>query len=232
MKNYRGFLTAFIWISMLAGTSFPIIVKAIDHRTFTSSVANPGRKRDFLGMNLPMLGNKWPHKSGSLWINMSAAKKYIIFPEFGSQKGLPPMQISGDYSFDNHWAFGVYYGFFNATYTDSYGSEAYQSHIKSNFGGVRLTFHFADVFNNTFGEVINVKKWDFYSTASLGWYSYRWQVAPKYVEKQDFSDGSFGSASLVLGAKWIPHPKIGIFLEAGKGTAGMISFGVSGKIMK
>jgi hypothetical protein len=232
MKNYRGFLTAFIWISMLVVTSIPSNVKAAGSEQFLPSITSPGRSRDFLGMNLPMLGNKWPHKRGSLWINLSAAKKYIIFPEFGSQKGLLPMQISGDYSFDNHWALGAYYGFFNATYTDSYGSEAYESHIKSNFGGIRLTFHFADVFNNTFGEVINVKKWDFYSTASLGWYSFRWNVASKYTQKQDFSDGSFGSASLILGAKWIPHPKIGIFVEAGKGTVGIISFGVSGKIMK
>jgi hypothetical protein len=126
----------------------------------------------------------------------------------------------------------LYYGFFHSTYTDSYGSEAYQSQIKSNFGGIRLTFHFADVFNNTFGEVVNVKKWDFYSTANLGWYSFRWDVSSKYIEQQDFSDGSFGSAGLVLGVKWIPHPKIGMFIEAGKGPVGIISFGVSGKIMK
>ena len=232
MKNHRGFLTGFFWLSIFLGTSVPSVGNTAGYEQSQTSLASPGRGRDFLGMNLPMLGNKWPHKRGSLWVSVSAAKKYIIFPEFGSQKGLLPMQISGDYSFDNHWAFGAYYGFFNATYTDSYGSEAYESRIKSNFGGIRLTFHFADVFNNTFGEVINVKKWDFYSTASLGWYSFRWDVDAKYTDQQDFSDGSFGSASLVLGAKWIPHPKIGIFVEAGKGPVGVISFGISGKIMK
>lgn len=232
MKNDRGFLTGFFWLSVFLLISIPSNIQAKEKEQFLSTVSSPGRGRDFLGINLPMLGNKWPFKKGALWINLSASKKYIIFPEFGSQKGLLPMQISADYSFDNHWAFGIYYGFFNSTYTDTYGSEAYDSRITSNFGGIRLTFHFADVFNNTFGEVVNVKKWDFYSTAALGWYSFRWDVAPKYAEQQDFSDGSFGSASLVLGAKWIPHPKIGVFLEAGKGTVGVISFGLSGKIMK
>jgi hypothetical protein len=190
------------------------------------------RDRDFLGLKLPMLGNKWPNRKGSVWLSFNTSRKYLIYPDFGRQKGIPPLQFSIDYSFDHHWSLGAYYGFFNSTYVDTYGNEPYESRIRSFSGGVRLSFHFADIFNNAFGEVVNVRKWDFYSTAFLGWYSFHWDVEEKYLAQQDFSEGSFGSMGIIVGAKWIPHPKIGIFIEAGKGPVGLVNFGISGKIMK
>lgn len=191
-----------------------------------------GRRRDFLGMNLPMLGTKWPNKQGTVWLSVNTTKKYLIYPEFGTQKGVPPIQLSCDYSFDNHWALGLYFGHFNSTYHDTYGSELYKSQIKSLTGGIRLTFHFADIFNNAFGEVVNIRRWDFYATSFIGWYNYRWDVNNKYLNQQDFSGGAFGSMGVMLGAKWIPHPKFGIFLEVGKGPVGLFNFGISGKIIK
>ena len=202
-----------------------------------SSWADPagpsGRvRRDLFRMNLPKMGKKWPCQPGSLWINVQASHKFIIFPEFGSRKGTPPLHISGDYSFDQHWSAGIYYGFYNGIYTDVYGNELYESQIKAYLGGVRLSLHFADMFNNVFGEVVNVRKWDFYATTHVGWYSFRWNVGEKFRGQQDYSEGAFGSLGLVLGARWIPIPKLAIFAEGGKGPVGWFSLGISGKLIK
>jgi hypothetical protein len=187
--------------------------------------------RDFLGFRLPLMGSRWGFRTGSVWAGVQAARSYIVYPRFGSHKGVP-LQFQADYSFDNHWAAGVYGGLFQATYSDIYGSETYQSRLLSYSGGLRLTLHFSDVFNNVFGEVVNVRKWDFYSTAFAGWYSYRWKVDRLYEGQQDFSDGSFGSMGLVLGARWMPHPRLGIFAEAGKGPVGYLALGLSARVVK
>ena len=191
-----------------------------------------GRRRDFLGMSYPTMGNKWPNRKGSVWIHSQASFKHIIYPDFGQQNGLPPIHLTADYSFDHHWSLGAYYGRFRSTYVDVYGNEFYESDIKSYFGGLRLTLHFTDIFNNAFGEVVNVRKWDFYGSAFIGWHSISWDVAPKYFGQQDFSEGSFGSLGLVLGCRWLPFKRLGVFAEAGKGPTGYFSFGLSGKIIK
>jgi hypothetical protein len=197
-----------------------------------AAFSNPAPKRDFLRMNLPVIGNKWPYRSGSLWVSLQMSRAFITYPSFGSQSGLPPLQLSIDHSFDNHWALGVYGGFFNSTYTDNFGNEQYSAKIKAFNGGLRLTLHFSDIFNNAFAEVLNVKKWDLYSTMSAGWYSYKWQVAPIYTETRDYTNASFGSLGLVLGLKWIPTPKYSLFVEGGKGPVGWVSFGLAGKLIK
>lgn len=195
--------------------------------------ASNGRvRRDLFRMNLPRMGKPWPCQPGSLWINAQASHKFIIFPEFGSRKGAPPIHLSADYSFDQHWSAGIYYGFYNGRYTDLYGNEPYESQIRAYLGGLRLSLHFADIFNNAFGEVVNVRKWDFYATTHVGWYTFRWDVNQIHREQQDFSEGSFGSLGLVLGARWIPVPKLAVFIEGGKGPVGWLSFGISGKLMK
>jgi len=189
-------------------------------------------KRDFLRMNLPVIGNKWPYRPGSLWISLQSHHAFIIYPTFGTRTSLPPLQLSVDHSFDSHFALGAYFGYFKSTYTDSYGISKYQSDLTGYNGGIRLTFHFTDIFNNAFMEVLNVKKWDLYSTASAGWYSYNWKVEEKYTDTQDFNNGSFGSFGLVLGIKWLPTPKTGIFIEGGKGNVGWFSAGLSVKLVK
>ena len=189
-------------------------------------------RRDFLRMNLPVIGNKWPNRQGSLWVGLQASSAFIIYPKFGQRTGFLPLQVSVDHSIDDHWALGAYAGYFNSTYTDKYGEQTYQSKITGFNGGLRLTLHFADIFNNMFAEVLNLKKWDLYSTASAGWYAYNWQVDPIYTNTRDFSNASFGSFGLVVGVKWIPIPQLGIFVEGGKGPVGWVSFGISGKLVK
>jgi hypothetical protein len=191
-----------------------------------------GPYKDFLGMNLPMIGNKWPYRTGSLWIHLQASEWFLIYPDFGKRTGLPPLQVAADYSFDNHWAIGTYFGMFHGTYFDNYGNGNYKSQVNGYNGGLRLTLHFSDIFNNLFTEVINIKKWDLYATSHLGWYSYRWAVDPIYEDQQDFSSASFASVGLVLGARYHITPKTGIFIEAGKGPVGIISGGISAKLMK
>jgi hypothetical protein len=189
-------------------------------------------KRDLLRMNLPVVGYKWPYRPGSLWVNLQSHHSFINYPTFGTRTGLPPLQLSVDHSFDTHFAFGAYVGYYNATYTDNFGDSKYQSTFSGNNIGLRLTFHFSDIFNNMFHEVVNVKKWDFYSTAFAGWHTIKWNVDSKYINTQDFSDGSFGSLGLVLGVKWMPTSRTGIFLEAGKSPVGWFSAGISGKLVK
>jgi hypothetical protein len=190
------------------------------------------RRNDFLGLNLPRMGNKWPYLKGAGWLSLQMPVKYTAYPAFGQIVGLRPLQLSFDYSFDDHFSIGAYLGRFQSDIQDNYGTEFYRSSFRSNSGGVRLSFHFADLINSFVGTHINVRKWDFYSTAHIGWYTRNWTVSEMYRKTRDYSNGSFSNVGIMLGAKYHPIQRIAIFAEGGIGPVSVYGFGITGKIIK
>jgi hypothetical protein len=191
-----------------------------------------GPYRDFLGLNLPIIGNKWPYRRGSIWTGLQGSHAFINYPKWGTRSGLIPLQANIDYSFDHHWAIGAYIGYFGSTYSGTYGDEKFESRFQSFSGGLRITLHWSDVFNNLFFEVVNIRKWDIYTTTFIGYYSQNWNVAYRYLQTQDFSEGSYTTMGIIMGLRWHPWPKVGLFVEGGKGPVGYLGFGLNVKVRR
>jgi hypothetical protein len=193
----------------------------------------PSRKRkDFLGMNLPRMGNKWPYLKGSGWLSLQMPVRYTAYPAYGQITGMRPIQLSFDYSFDDHFSAGAYLGYFHSQIQDVYGTEFFRTTFSSQSGGFRLTLHFADLINSFVGTRINVRKWDLYTTAHMGWYTRNWVVGEKYRGTRDYANGSFSNIGIVAGVKYHPVQRIGIFAEGGIGPVSVLGFGITGRIIK
>lgn len=191
----------------------------------------PAVEGDLLGLRMPRIGVKWPVNKGSLWLSLGTQHWMYIYPKFGKVTGFPIL-LSGDYSMDAHLTFGLYAGYYRPQYNEPYGSDRYSSYLKSYVGGVKLSFHFTDLFNNAFHEVLNLRKWDLYASLSAGIVHYTWAVDPKYQEYRDFTPVTFPMLGLVVGARYLVLPKLAVFAEAGRGVFGYVGFGVATKVMK
>lgn len=183
------------------------------------------------GKGLPKNGTRWPVGKGSVWTGISMGARLNVFPKIGSVEGFP-LFVWGDYSYSDHMSIGGYLGHYLGTYQVEYGVEMYESKLNSLVGGVRWTFHFADIFNRTFLEVVNPRKVDLYATAHAGFVQYNWAVDSRYQFHQNYSPINKPSAGLVLGIRYLAHPKMGILVEGGKGVFGWCQFGLTYKLVK
>lgn len=184
-----------------------------------------------MGKGLPKNGNRWPVSKGSVWMGFTLSQKLSVYPQFGTVSGWPIMAW-GEYSYSDHTSIGGYMGYYQGQYQVEYGVEMYESKLKSFVGGVRWTFHFADLFNRTFLEVVNLKKVDLYTTIHAGFVQYQWEVDSRYQFHKDYAPVNKPSAGMMLGIRILPHPKLGLHLEAGKGVFGYVNFGLNYKIVQ
>lgn len=226
----RIIVLLFLWLSFESQT----LARDFNLKPFQATLGNagfPAIHDDFLGLRLPKNGVKWPVRKGSLWLNLSTNRWLYAYPKFGSITGLPIL-VSADHSFDDHWTIGAYGGYYSPTYNEPFGSDRYDSHLKSYVGGLRLSFHFADVFNKAFHEVLNLQRWDLYTSLSAGVVHYTWKVDNKYINHRDFTPVTFPSVGLVAGVRFLIFPRLAVFGEIGKGVFGYVGFGLSAKIVK
>jgi|LakMenEpi03Aug12_release.lakeMendotaPanAssembly.Ray.scaffolds.fasta_scaffold409356_2 hypothetical protein len=197
-----------------------------------AAIPPPSIQRDFLGIDMPNVGIKWPYRQGALWLGLQSGIGFIDYPEFGTRKGLMPLQLNADYSFDDHWAVGGYFGYFNSSYNFIFGNQNLEGKFTGMTGGLRLTLHWSDVFNDMFREVLNIISWDLYTTAFGGIYNRKWDVDDRARSGPEFLEGSKAQYGVVMGLRWHPAPKFGVFAEGGLGSIGYFGFGLNAKLMK
>lgn len=218
-KPHIYFLFAMLWLhfSSMAGDLFP----SYDRKFYNI----------LMGKGLPKNGNRWPVGKGSVWCGISTGSRLSVYPRYGPVSGWP-INVWAEYSYNDHHAIGGYLGYYGASYQIEYGVNYYESQIQSLVGGVRWTFHFTDVINRVFLEVFNMKKVDIYSTLHAGFVQYQWKVDNQYQFHKNYSPVNKPSAGIVFGLRYLPHPKLGMHIEAGKGVFGYLNFGVNYKIVK
>lgn len=189
------------------------------------------RADNLLGYSFPVCGARWPFPSGSFRLGMQTGPAITGIPRFGRREAFLPLTVTGDCSLTPHMAAGFYAGYYRATYLDEYLAEAYSARLVAWISGIRFTLHFADVLNRHLGAEIPVKIWDIYSSASLGVRGLDWQVARRFSGvRADFGGGIRATSGLVLGARYMAHPRISLHAEVGKGLFGFVAFGLSGRI--
>lgn len=192
---------------------------------------NPPFQEDFLGMSFPNPGSKWPFSKGAVWLNISSSIGLIGYPSFGNRRAYLPLMISGDYSISDHIAVGPYLGFFRLRYDDSFNGTKYESRLTTYHIGARAILHATDILNAEMGAGIDARKWDLYGGLSAGFVSRVWTIDNEFKNaRNDYSVSLYPSIGLIIGARYLVTDNFGIMAEVGKGSFGLISFGVSGKL--
>jgi len=197
-------------------------------------ISPPGKElffEDFFGISLPSTGAKWPFSTQKIWFNINTSIGIIGYPTFGNAKGFWPLHLSAEYGITPHIAVGPYLGFYRITYTDNFKGASYNSRLSSYSIGARGILHLTDLINQEMGADINVKEWDIYGGISVGLVTRTWSIDEGYaVARSDYNVTIYPSIGLIAGVKYMLTPVFGINAEIGKGTYGLISFGISGKL--
>ena len=188
-----------------------------------------GKRGGIFKYHLSRNGVHWPVREGSLWLSGGTNRFLFLYPKVNSSDGFP-VQISADYSFDDHFTIGAYGGYYGNKYIFLYGMEPYNNYLKSYVGGLRLGFHFTDFFNDMIYGRINMSKWDIYSTIHIGIVRYQWEETAWNKDQQDFTAHTFASIGLVAGIRYIITPSFSLYAEGGKGVFGYMGFGAAVKI--
>ena len=144
---------------------------------------------------------------------------------YGGSSGFLPLTANVEYSIDDKFAVGPYAGI----YTRSYEYLAYKDRFTAiSFGG-RGTLHASSLLNEHLDMGINESKLDIYATLIIGFEVLNWSYDdaydgdPYYNNSVDFDFGP------VLGVRYNFNPKIGAFFEAGRGSFGLGTLGVSAR---
>lgn len=188
-----------------------------------------GKKGGIFKMHYNRYGMRWPVRKGSWWTSVSTNRWLYPFPKSTAGDGFP-LQFSVDYSFEDHWTIGAYGAYYRSILTASYGTSQIQYPITGYSAGSRLGFHFTDLFNDSFGEVVNMSKWDFYSTAHIGFISYRFDGSAEVRTQDQYRNATLPSLGIVLGSRYLITPHFAVFAEAGKGTLGYFGAGAAFKL--
>lgn len=217
---------------LLSGLSSHIFAS---HTSLFFRKSTPGKVmlyEDLFGISLPSTGAKWPFATNSIWFNINTSIGVIGYPAFGNAKAFWPLHFSGEYGLTPHIGVGPYLGFYRVTYSHSFLGASYNSRLSSYSFGGRAIFHATDVINQYMGADIDVKEWDIYGGLSIGLVSRTWSVDDGFANARSEYNGAniYPTAGLIIGAKYLITPVFGINAEIGKGTYGLISFGISGKI--
>lgn len=220
MKNWK-------WIFTFCLLSLSLFAEAGSFKTN----ARPPFQEEFLGMTFPNPGSKWPFSKGTIWLNISTSIGLIGYPSFGNRRAYLPLMLSADYSISDHIAVGPYLGFFRLRYDDSFNGTPYESRLTTYHIGGRAILHTSDILNTEMGAGIDARKWDLYGGISAGFVSRVWRIDDNYKNaRNDYSVSLYPSIGLVLGARYLLSDNFGLMAEVGKGSFGLISFGVSGRI--
>ena len=221
-----------LFLFLLFGGLVPCVLAGNSSLFFRKST--PGKVllyEDLFGISLPSTGAKWPFATNSIWFNINTSIGVIGYPSFGNAKAFWPLHLSAEYGITPHIAVGPYLGFYRITYTDNFKGLSYNSRLSSYSIGARGILHITDLINQEMGSDIDVKEWDIYGGLSIGLVSRTWSVDDGFSSaRSDYDVSIYPSAGLILGAKYMITPVFGINAEIGKGTYGLISFGISGSL--
>ncbi len=146
---------------------------------------------------------------------------------YGGGRGFLPLSINAEYSINDKFAIGPYFGFYSRRY--DYLGSAYEFRFRALSFGARGTLHATGLLNSALDLGMDEEKLDLYATLLLGFETYSWDY------------GDFGNSSVldddtgrliigpVVGVRYFFNPKFGAFFEAGRGAFGYGTLGVSAK---
>lgn len=182
------------------------------------------------GLKLLMTGGGWPCDPGAVWLNGGVSFGLLNYPLDNLKSSIIPFQLSADYSFKPHFAFGIYGGFNQLTYDDI--GKGYNSRLRSTKLGARIMMHGSDLLCDAFGFHFDTRVIDLYLGASAGIDRRTW--AYRYTGDSSFKNedqrSTNGQLGLFLGARYIIKQRAGLFTEMGRGSFGWFNLGLTFKI--
>ena len=144
---------------------------------------------------------------------------------YGSSGGFLPFIANLEYSIDEMFAVGPYAGIYSRTY--KYLN--YQDRFTAlSFGG-RGTLHASSLLNEHLDMSINEEKLDIYATVIIGFESRSWNFDSDYDGDPYYDNEVSFDFGTIVGIRYSFNPSYGLFVEAGHGSFGIGTLGVSAR---
>lgn len=144
---------------------------------------------------------------------------------YGSSGGFLPVTANVEYSIDDKFGLGAYAGI----YSRSYKYLTYKDRFTALSFGARGTLHASALLNEHFDLGINEEKLDIYATVLLGIESRTWNFDSAYEGDHYYSDDVSVDFGPVLGVRYQFNPAFAAFFEAGRGSFGLGTLGLSAR---
>lgn len=144
---------------------------------------------------------------------------------YGSSSGFLPITVNVEYSIDELFAVGPYAGIYSRTY--KYGG--YKDRFTAlSFGG-RGTLHASYLLNEHLGLTINEEKLDLYATVIMGFESRSWNFDSAYEGDRFYNNDVSFDFGTIVGVRYLFNSSYSAFFEAGRGSFGIGTLGVSAR---
>lgn len=140
---------------------------------------------------------------------------------------VPAITANVEYSLDNRIAVGPYIGYFGRNYRWKATGKSHQHRFSAFAFGARGTVHATELVNDWFNIMIDENILDLYGSAQLGYEVYSWNYDDDL--NPDFYPRSSGNLNLglIIGARYTINQKLSGYLELGRGTFSLATFGLT-----
>ncbi len=145
---------------------------------------------------------------------------------YAASSGFLPLTASVEYSMNDQLALGPYAGLYTRTYKYS----GYKDRFTALSFGARGTFHASRFLNEHLHLSIDLKKLDLYATMIVGFEVRSWNFDADYDGDPFYSNEVSFDLGPVLGVRYNFSPSFGAFFEAGRGSFGLGTIGLSAKL--
>lgn len=164
------------------------------------------------------------YEKGDISVNLGVSFGLIGYgyAYYGDARGFPPLSVNLEYSVNDMFSVGPYFGI----YSRSYGAGDYKFTALS--FGARGTFHASEFLNNNLNMTINTEKVDIYGSLILGLESNSWKYADNTMDGF-YANGSRLILGPVLGIRYLFSPAFGAFFEGGRGAFGYGTLGITAR---
>jgi hypothetical protein len=166
------------------------------------------------------------YQKGDILINAGISFGLIgySYTGYGSSSFALPLNASAEFSINENFGVGPYFGYFSRSY--SYSSTYRDKFSVMSFGG-RLSFHAGNFLKENLNWNISTDKWDIYGSLFLGYENYRWKYDSDYAGIRTSNNAGRVVIGPVLGARYFINDRLGLFGEIGRGTFGLMTLGGS-----
>ena len=145
---------------------------------------------------------------------------------YGSSGGFLPVTANLEYSINELFAVGPYAGIYSRTYKYLTYKDRFTA---LSFGG-RGTLHASGLLNEHLDMSINEEKLDLYATVIMGFESRSWNFDSAYEGDHYYGNEVSFDFGTIVGIRYSFNPSFGVFFEAGRGSFGIGTLGVSARL--
>lgn len=176
-----------------------------------------------LSLSTTVHGQNAAFRQGEISVNPGLSLGVIGYGYgyYGSVGFALPVVVSVNYGVTENISAGAYLGYMGR----SYGPAGFQDRLTVVSFGAQGAFHASAFLNEHLDLGIDADKWDLYARVIAGIETRRW--SNEAGGSSYYSNGFGLRLGPTLGARYFFQPNLGVYVEGGRGTYGLLTLGLS-----